>query len=920
MNLGGGSNHIVQNNFVSGVINDQTAGTGAFSATFGAFGIRVASGTGHKIYHNSVNLYGPMGGIVSTDLTAAFGISSNTLTGIDVRNNIFANTITGGNPAGTRHVAMFLPSAATVTMNLTDNNNAYFVGTDPNGRLAQVGTTFGTGEYQASAFDPTATVPAGNFRSYTSTLSAAGTNDNASFASTALAPFTSATNLHIPNATATPIESAGAAVGVLTDIDGDTRPNGTAPDLGADEFAGVPPPANDIAAASIVSPVNASTIPTGTTPTPQATFTNVGSATQTNVGVSFTISGPGGYTYTNPQIIATIAPFQSVTVTFAAAPTLTTPGAYTMSASVTTPDSNGANNTVNGGFNAAAPLSGVYTVGGGGNYPSLTNPGGLFEQLNLLGATANVTANITSDLTGETGAVALNQLPGGFGLTIKPSGAARTISGNGAALGMIRLFGADNVTIDGSLTGGTDRSLTITYGNAGGTVIWIGAASAANGASGNTVKNCIISGNAGTTIIAGILAGSGTTLGSAAEAQNNNNTVQNNAIYRVQNSMFLSGATTFDQNWSIVGNAMGSTVAADKNLFRGMLLSAAQNFVINGNTISGVQSTPTTTAAMSGIQLAGTLNGGFVVNNTIRDIKNVSATGTGAFGMQIGATSAPANVTIANNFVSDITGLGSATVTSNGFGLNFNGIGSAGYKVYNNTVNMNTNQGSGTTAALYVGTGVTAAGALDIQNNIFANTQTAGATRYAVYAAGASGVFSPINYNDYFAQNVGFVNSATQATLANWQTATTQDANSQAVDPLFVVGDLHLAALSPMINTGVTLAAVTTDIDGQTRPIGAAYDIGADEWVAGVSISGRLTTPSGQGIKNVKVSLSDGGLPVPMVAVTGPFGYYQFDNVPTGATYTISITAKRFVFTPSFRSVTPFTNSVNNDFISDPLP
>jgi hypothetical protein len=115
----------VRNNFVSGVINDQTAGTGAFGSTFGAYGIRIASGTGHQVYHNSVHLYGVLGGTVSTDMTTAFCITATTLTGIDVRNNIFSNQITGGNPTGTRHPAIALPAAGTSAMNLTLNNNAY---------------------------------------------------------------------------------------------------------------------------------------------------------------------------------------------------------------------------------------------------------------------------------------------------------------------------------------------------------------------------------------------------------------------------------------------------------------------------------------------------------------------------------------------------------------------------------------------------------------------------------------------------------------------------------------------------------------------------------------------------------------------------------------------------------------------------
>ena len=154
-------------------------------------------GTGHKIYHNSVHLCGAIPGATSTDLTAAFLIVSTTSTGMDVRNNIFSNIMTGGNPTqtNTRHVAIYLPSSGTSAMNLTLNNNDYVEGTDANSRMAQVGTTAGSGEYTAANFDSNSTVPATNFRAYTSTLSAAGTNDNASKKVDPL--FASCTGLHI---------------------------------------------------------------------------------------------------------------------------------------------------------------------------------------------------------------------------------------------------------------------------------------------------------------------------------------------------------------------------------------------------------------------------------------------------------------------------------------------------------------------------------------------------------------------------------------------------------------------------------------------------------------------------------------------------------------------------------------------------
>ena len=159
-----------------------------------AYGIRVASGTGHHIYHNSVHLFGVLPGIVGTDLTTAFMITTASATGMDVRNNIFSNQLTGGNPtaASTRHTAVYLPSGGASTMNLTWNNNSYYQGpatTGPLSLLAQVGPTAGNGQYFAADFDPGSVGNPLNLRTYSSTLSAASTNDNASFALAQTPPF-----------------------------------------------------------------------------------------------------------------------------------------------------------------------------------------------------------------------------------------------------------------------------------------------------------------------------------------------------------------------------------------------------------------------------------------------------------------------------------------------------------------------------------------------------------------------------------------------------------------------------------------------------------------------------------------------------------------------------------------------------------
>ncbi len=297
LNLTAGTGIVIRNNFISDINMDMTGG-GAFSTQFSVHGLRITGGTNHQIYHNSVYLFGGLLGTPTTTiLTSAFTPTTTAITGMDVRNNIFANTMTGGT-TGVAHVSMFLPPSGTVAMNLTLNNNDYFSGTTASqSGIAHVGTTYTSppagpttfaGLYLAADFNPGATSPNTNLRVYTSTLNAAGTNDNASKVVDPL--FIAPTDLHI--AVGSPMVDMGASVGVGSDIDGQFRV--PPPDIGADEPSGITPPANDIAATAIVTPANGSIVSTVATFSPQASFTNVGTATQTNVSVQFTISGPGG--------------------------------------------------------------------------------------------------------------------------------------------------------------------------------------------------------------------------------------------------------------------------------------------------------------------------------------------------------------------------------------------------------------------------------------------------------------------------------------------------------------------------------------------------------------------------------------------------------------------------------------------------
>jgi hypothetical protein len=70
-------------------------------------------------------------------------------------------------------------------------------------------------------------------------------------------------------------------------------------------------------------------------------------------------------------------------------------------------------------------------------------------------------------------------------------------------------------------------------------------------------------------------------------------------------------------------------------------------------------------------------------------------------------------------------------------------------------------------------------------------------------------------------------------TLAQWRDATQEDGSSFVSDPatLFAgANDYHLSAASPAVDAGSSLGAPNVDIEGNGRPSGSAYDIGAYEF------------------------------------------------------------------------------------------
>ncbi len=415
-------------------------------------------------------------------------------------------------------------------------------------------------------------------------------------------------------------------------------------------------------------------------------------------------------------------------------------------------------------------------------------------------------------------------------LTIKPAtGVVTSITGSSTAA-IIKLNGADYVILDGSNANATDKSLTIANTNTGtsSAVVWMASiATPLNGATNNTVKNCIITGNAPATTLAGVIT-SGTTITAVADAGNTNNTIQNNLITAAYYGVGMAGSAAGDASNSILNNTIGSSVAASKIGLNGVFISNQTGVNISSNTVVGV--TASGNVNLAGIYVGGLTTGGSISKNKISNVLN--ATTRQAYGIQLNSTSTTSGLTLDNNMIYDVINIGgNATVTRGAHGIAL--VTGGGYKIYNNTVNMNTTAASATitTSALYITSGVVG---LDIRNNIFANPQTQG-TRYAIYDATATNAaYTTIDYNNYSCAGtaLGNINAIDRTDLAAIVTGFGQNANSKAITPNFVSAtDMHmnLGTNFAFENLATPIAGITTDIDGEVRS-GSTPDIGADEF------------------------------------------------------------------------------------------
>ncbi|MCX6231699.1 MAG: T9SS type A sorting domain-containing protein [Bacteroidetes bacterium] len=460
---------------------------------------------------------------------------------------------------------------------------------------------------------------------------------------------------------------------------------------------------------------------------------------------------------------------------------------------------------------------------------------GIWNAIYLITGNVNITGNMIGDSVG-TGSVFITSAATTvgaycYGITTATTAGITNISNNIlgsitvtgstvsalSALYLIHTSGGSSVTVNNNLVGSLTTPSSINLANPATTTT-------------NQFINCIYNNAPGTAII---------TNNTVANIYNNYKANGTNAanicgIFIGGGSNTISGNTIRDlsSTGTTAGTGIGSCITGifvrDNSLVTG-------NQVISQNTIYNISNS----AATAAINLAGIIFDAYsnASSNIIErnKIYNLSLATSGAGVISgIYSSSNGTSTTYKNNMIALGTNL------TNGYtiyGL-MDSTGTNNY--YNNSVFIDGTAVTGT-AATYAFNSLVTSNSRNFIDNIFYNARSNSGSgtgkHYAVKVAGTS--VNPagltINYNDYYVTGtggvLGYFNSADVANLTAWKTAVGQDVNSFNADPLFISNnDLHIQTTtpSPVDNSGISVATVTDDFDGQTRSI--TPDIGADEF------------------------------------------------------------------------------------------
>ncbi len=488
-----------------------------------------------------------------------------------------------------------------------------------------------------------------------------------------------------------------------------------------------------------------------------------------------------------------------------------------------------------------AQLSGDYYIPQGSNPQGFPSLAAACSTLNADGASGTVRFLIDDNLS-ETATdlrIYRSDLNSTNNLIIKPAPGKTptiTISGCGTtgevAYSGFTIDSTGFVTIDGSNTsGGTSRDLTFLMNDGTNGRIVINLYENTDNILIKNIKILYATNPASSTSSRGIYA-NGLSDG-VADTVIIENCQIGDGIYNPNYAVSISGYST--------GSVYASNIYIRNNLLYGRLRAVYFFYVgtsttqseISGNTII-TNIAPPSGNVVWGIlfnNYGGTIN---IFNNKLNTLYSASSgtEGVYAFGTLNGQTGVTIN--LYNNFFGgDINHTGTGTPSAIDVISFQDAPTSSTCNVYNNTVilnNMTKTASSRMTAIRLAGNWTK-----NLKNNIFINNKTGTSIAYCILMGATTGTMS-FNNNVYYLNdntngNVGYWTSANK-TLADWQGASSQDANSKFKAVNFVSStDLHLTGSSIGDNDliGEVLGSpYNTDIDGDPRDAYFPYK-GADE-------------------------------------------------------------------------------------------
>lgn len=766
-------------------------------------------------------------------------------------NNIFVNARSGSTPNGS-HYAIGLANATALTLNY----NGYYA----NGTGGALGQFNGLTQPGMAAWQVAGGQDMYSFNADPSFISPAGT--------------AATVNLHISPAVPTPVEGTGLFIAsVSTDMDGNDRSLLTPVDIGAHAGNFIPkdvvPPIitytpMDIAPSSALTRTLTATISDASgvliTGAPQVYFKKMAAGGYASAPGSL-VSGNalnGVWSFTiDHSLVGGIAAGDSVYYFVVAQDT-----ALSANIGSSPPGAEGANTSalsaypplVNS-YPVRAGIHGTLPVGASQAAPGYTNLTAAIADIQTRILDGDITLLLQPDYTSVTESFpillpAFNTDSIGRTITIKPDAGVTPVI-TSSAISVIKIIGGDYYTIDGSNSGTNSRDLTLYNAGAvaNSSVVWLASASGTDGATHNTIKNCIISGRDKVTTEVAVFAGGPTGAGAGsfnALTPNSHNLIQNNLVMKAKYGLWFKGvsAAILDSNNRVDRNDFGTANAGDGFNEGIFVFQLQKNALITKNNLRGLSGSGVGTADIAGSStivpvlylrqsINSTLNGNKVFNINYAGSSRVHSIFVEA--PAFNTVTNPSNNVVVNNAVYDVRLSGSAGWLS---GINANG--GYGDRFYFNSVYLSGILNTASTTAVGFSNGnsssTAATSAVEVKNNIFyvSSSATSG-TCYAHYTPNATSYTgSIVNYNLLRSLAGGGAtaytgyNGTNRATLTDWQTGTAQETNSIGSDPAFAsTTNLTPGLGSPVIAAGIAAGGILSDINDSVRstpPSIGAYD------------------------------------------------------------------------------------------------